>query len=109
MKTFLLLRVGTCWIKKMFTSQKILQQLWILSSFFCFIISVQFPNFILYTQDTAMHDSKFKKSIASTTIKNSLSKTSRPHRGLVRARDGEKSAEVRRMDQQFFFVFFLQS
>lgn len=69
---------------------------------FFFFISVQFPNFMFYTQDTAMHNSKFKKSIASTTIKNSLSKTSIPHCRLVCARDRGKSAEVRWMDQQFF-------
>lgn len=48
-----------------------------------------------------MHNSKFKKSIASTTIKNSLSKTSFPRRSLVLFRGGERPAEVRRMDQQF--------
>lgn len=88
--------------KNIFSKQEEFQQLWISSSFFFIIISVQFPNFIFYTQDTAMHNSKFKKSIASTTIKNSLSKTSQPHHRLVRARDGGKSAEVSRMDQQFF-------
>lgn len=51
-------------------------------------ISVQFPNcniffVFFYTQDTAMHNSKFKKSIASTTIKNSLFKTSFPHCSFV--------------------------
>lgn len=43
--------------------------------------------FIFYcffnTQDTAMHNSKFKKSIASNTIKNSLSKTSLPRHSFV--------------------------
>lgn len=49
------------------------------SFFLLFLFLVQFPNcniLYFYTQDTAMHDSKFKKSIASTTVKNSLSKTS---------------------------------
>lgn len=51
------------------------------SGFLPLFISVQFRNcniLFFYTQDTAMHNSKFKKSIASTTIKNSLSKTSFP-------------------------------
>lgn len=42
-----------------------------------------FCQFFFYTQDTAMHNSKFKKSIASTTIKNSLSKTSSPRQLTV--------------------------
>lgn len=68
------------------------------SGFLPLFISVQFPNCnillfffsfsffffcFLDTQDTAMHNSKFKKSIASTTIKNSLSKTSFPLHSFV--------------------------
>lgn len=47
-----------------------------------------------------MHNSKFKKSIASTTIKNSLSKTSFPRYSVSLFKDegGGGAAEVRQMD-----------
>lgn len=48
-----------------------------------------------------MHNSKFKKSIASTTIKNSLSKTSFPRYSVSLFKDGgggDGAAEVRQMD-----------
>lgn len=54
------------------------------TAIFCCFFFLQFFFFcFLDTQDTAMHNSKFKKSIASTTIKNSLSKTSFPLHSFV--------------------------